>query len=120
MQNINLERLRTDANQAETLINLLPDFSWKRSQNGYRAKQHGGHSIYSKNGVHRFKAHNGDYKGGDVLAVAAEVGGVALSIDAKSERAATWYESFGAVRLDDAPLTLLLPLKTIATALQGP
>lgn len=54
------------------------------------------------------------------LAVAAEVGGVALLIDAKSDRVATWYESFGAVRLDDAPLTLLLPLKTIAAALQGP
>lgn len=54
------------------------------------------------------------------LAVAAEVGGVALLIDAKSDRAATWYESFGAVRLDDAPLTLLLPLKTIAAALQSP
>lgn len=54
------------------------------------------------------------------LAVAVEVGGVALLIDAKSDRVATWYESFGAVRLDDAPLTLLLPLKTVAAALQGP
>lgn len=54
------------------------------------------------------------------LSVAAEVGGVAILIDAKSDRAATWYESFGAVRLDDAPLTLLLPLKTVAAALQGP
>jgi predicted N-acetyltransferase YhbS len=54
------------------------------------------------------------------LAVAAEVGGVAILIDAKSDRVATWYESFGAVRLDDAPLTLLLPLKTVTAALQGP
>ena len=29
------------------------------------------------------------------LSVAAEVGGVALAIDAKSERAAQWYERFG-------------------------
>jgi GNAT superfamily N-acetyltransferase len=50
------------------------------------------------------------------LSVAAEVGGVALLIDAKSERAARWYEGFGAVRLDDSPLTLFLPLKTIADA----
>ena len=50
------------------------------------------------------------------VAVAAEVGGVALLIDAKSDRAATWYESYGAMRLADAPLTLLLPLKTIAAA----
>jgi hypothetical protein len=54
------------------------------------------------------------------LSVAVEVGGVAILIDAKSDRAATWYESFGAVRLDDAPLTHLLPLKTVAAALQGP
>ena len=54
------------------------------------------------------------------LSVAAAVGGVAILIDAKSDRVATWYECFGAVRLDDAPLTLLLPLKTVAAALQGP
>jgi GNAT superfamily N-acetyltransferase len=54
------------------------------------------------------------------LAVAAEVGGVALLIDAKSERAAAWYASYGAMPLDDAPLTLLLPLGTIAAALETP
>jgi len=53
------------------------------------------------------------------LAVAAEVGGVALLIDAKSERAAQWYESFGAVPMADAPLTLVLPLATIADALEA-
>jgi len=53
------------------------------------------------------------------LAVAAEIGGVALLIDAKSERAAKWYESFGAVPLTDAPLTLVLPLKTIADAVEA-
>ena len=51
------------------------------------------------------------------LSVAVEVGGVALAIDAKSERAAEWYERFGAVRLLDDPLKLVLPLKTIAEAL---
>jgi GNAT superfamily N-acetyltransferase len=50
------------------------------------------------------------------FAVAQEIGGVALLIDAKSDRAAHWYESFGATRLADAPLTLVLPLKTIAAA----
>ena len=49
--------------------------------------------------------------------VAEHVGGVALLIDAKSERAAIWYEGFGAVRLADARLTLLLTLKTIAAAI---
>ena len=51
------------------------------------------------------------------LAVAQEVGGVALLIDAKSDRAANWYASFGAARLADAPLTLVLSLKTIAAAI---
>jgi GNAT superfamily N-acetyltransferase len=47
------------------------------------------------------------------LAVAQEVGGVALAIDAKDERAAAWYERFGALRLLDDPLRLVLPLDTI-------
>jgi GNAT superfamily N-acetyltransferase len=50
------------------------------------------------------------------IAVAAEVGGIALAIDAKNERAAAWYERFGALRLMDDPLRLLLPLATIADA----
>lgn len=53
------------------------------------------------------------------LAVAAEVGGVALAIDAKDERAAAWYEGFGALRLLDAPHQLVLPLATIAEAIEG-
>jgi GNAT superfamily N-acetyltransferase len=48
------------------------------------------------------------------LAVSAEVGGVALAIDAKDERAARWYERFGALPLLDDPLKLVLPLETIA------
>lgn len=51
------------------------------------------------------------------LSVAVEVGGVALAIDAKDERGARWYERFGALRLLDDPLKLVLPLKTIADAL---
>jgi len=70
-------------------------------------------------------ANQGSGLGGDLLlaagmraiSVAAEVGGVALAIDAKSEPAAQWYERFGAVRLLDDPLKLVLPLKTIADAL---
>lgn len=52
------------------------------------------------------------------LRAAAEVGGVALLIDAKHERAAKWYASFGAVPLADAPLSLLLPLETIRKAIE--
>jgi GNAT superfamily N-acetyltransferase len=50
------------------------------------------------------------------LSVAAQVGGVALAIDAKHERAAKWYERFGALRLLDDPLELVLPLGTVAAA----
>lgn len=53
------------------------------------------------------------------LRVAAEVGGVALLIDAKSERAAAWYAGYGAIPLLDAPLSLLLPLATVERALDG-
>jgi GNAT superfamily N-acetyltransferase len=53
------------------------------------------------------------------IAVADAVGGVALAIDAKDDRAARWYERFGARRLLDDPLKLILPLATIAAALKG-
>ena len=43
---------------------------------------------------------------------------VALLIDAKNERAAKWYSSYGAVPLADAPLSLLLPLATVQVALE--
>jgi GNAT superfamily N-acetyltransferase len=52
------------------------------------------------------------------LLVSAEVGGVVLVIDAKNERVAEWYASLGAMPLLDEPLTLLLPLATIAAALR--
>ena len=51
------------------------------------------------------------------LAVAAQVGGLALLIDAKNERAAKWYASYGAIALLDAPLTLVLPLSVIERTL---
>ncbi len=52
------------------------------------------------------------------LLAATEVGGLALLIDAKNERAAKWYASYGAVPLADAPSSLLLPLATIQAALE--
>jgi GNAT superfamily N-acetyltransferase len=52
------------------------------------------------------------------LWAAEQVGGVAMLIDAKNERAAKWYSSCGAMPLADAPLTLLLPLATIQSALK--
>jgi GNAT superfamily N-acetyltransferase len=52
------------------------------------------------------------------LAVASEVGGVALVIDAKDENAVRWYERFGAQPLLDDPLKLVLPLSVIAGAIR--
>ena len=65
--------------------------------------------------------------GGQLLAAAArrcilaatEVGGVVLVIDAKNQRAAKWYAEFGALRLHDAPLTLVMSLATFAAELQN-
>jgi GNAT superfamily N-acetyltransferase len=51
------------------------------------------------------------------LAVATEVGGAALAIDAKDEKAARWYQQFGALALLDDPLKLILPLAVIADAI---
>ena len=52
------------------------------------------------------------------LLVASQAGGVALLIDAKNKQIAKWYASFGAAPLLDAPLSLLLPFKTIHAALK--
>jgi GNAT superfamily N-acetyltransferase len=52
------------------------------------------------------------------LLAAREVGGVVLAIDAKNDRVAGWYASYGAVPLRDAPLSLLLPLATMEAALR--
>ncbi|MEG6552502.1 GNAT family N-acetyltransferase, partial [Desulfocurvibacter africanus] len=53
------------------------------------------------------------------LLAASQAGGVALLIDAKNERAAAWYAGYGAVPLLDAPLSLLMPFKTIQAALMA-
>lgn len=52
------------------------------------------------------------------LLVAAEVGGVALAIDAKDDKAARWYGRFGALSLLDDHLKLILPLGVIAEAIR--
>jgi len=52
------------------------------------------------------------------LLASAEVGGVALVIDAKNERAAAWYAGYGALPLLDTPRTLLLPLATMESVLK--
>jgi hypothetical protein len=45
---------------------------------------------------------------------------VALAIDAKDEKAAHWYQRFGAMPLlDSGPLALILPFSVIADALEA-
>jgi GNAT superfamily N-acetyltransferase len=53
------------------------------------------------------------------LLVAEHVGGVALLIDAKNQRAIEWYQSYGALRLPESELSLVLPLKTIEAAMMA-
>ncbi len=53
------------------------------------------------------------------LLAAAEVGGVILIIDAKSDRAARWYTGYGAVPLANKPLTLVMSLATFAAPLKA-
>lgn len=50
------------------------------------------------------------------LRVAEETGGVAMFIDAKNDRVANWYQSYGAVPLEDHPLSLVLPFHNIRAA----
>lgn len=57
--------------------------------------------------------------GARALAAATEVGGLALAIDAKDDKAARWYQRFGALPLLDTPLELILPLATIAAAIDA-
>ena len=49
---------------------------------------------------------------------AAVVGGTVLIIDAKNDRAAAWYVSYGAMPVVDAERTLVLPLATIESLLK--
>ncbi|KND61509.1 GCN5-related N-acetyltransferase Histone acetyltransferase HPA2 and related acetyltransferase [Candidatus Burkholderia verschuerenii] len=53
------------------------------------------------------------------LRVANEAGGVLLIIDAKSERAAQWYSSYGAEAIENKPLTLVMPLAEFAIDLKA-
>lgn len=83
------------------------------------ARPGGGHHAFSGFRLARLavaKAYHGRQLGGHLLAraitrcirVSAEVGGTALLIDAKDEKAAGWYALYGAVRLDDHPLSLVM------------
>lgn len=73
------------------------------------------------------RSHQGRGLGGELLLaagtralmVAAEVGGVALAIDAKDAHAVRWYERFGAMRLLHDQLKLILPISVIADAINA-
>lgn len=65
--------------------------------------------------------------GGQLLAAAArrclqaatQVGGVILIIDAKNDRAARWYATYGAIPLSSKPHTLVMSLATFAAELNA-
>ena len=42
-----------------------------------------------------------------------------MAIDAKNDRVAEWYKTLGAHQLIDSPHSLVLPLATIAAALEA-
>ncbi|MBS0641619.1 MAG: GNAT family N-acetyltransferase [Proteobacteria bacterium] len=72
------------------------------------------------------RAHQGRGLGGQLLLAAGRrcimaatvVGGTVLIIDAKNDRAAAWYATYGAIPLLDAERTLILPLATIESLLR--
>lgn len=53
------------------------------------------------------------------LRLASVGGGILLIIDAKGERAAKWYASYGAEPLQGQPLTLVMALATFAPELRA-
>ncbi|EBH1514791.1 GNAT family N-acetyltransferase [Salmonella enterica subsp. enterica serovar Pensacola] len=53
------------------------------------------------------------------IQAALQVGGVALLIDAKNEQVCEWYKGFGAMPLNDQPLSLVLPFKTLYATLSA-
>lgn len=71
------------------------------------------------------KALQGQGLGGQLLMAAAarsirasmEVGGTALLVDAKNETAAAWYAFYGAIPVNDAPLSLVLAYDTLRATL---
>ncbi len=52
------------------------------------------------------------------IRVSSQVGGSLLLIDAKDERAADWYKSYGALEIPKAPLSLVLPYSVFLDAMK--
>lgn len=52
------------------------------------------------------------------IQVSAQVGGSLLLIDAKDQRAANWYKSYGALEIPKAPLCLVLPYSVFIEAMK--
>ncbi|CAN7634035.1 GNAT family N-acetyltransferase [Rhizobium sp. LjRoot258] len=73
------------------------------------------------------KQHQGQGLGGQLLLAAgkrclraaSEVGGAVMAIDAKNDRVAAWYKTYGALPLVEPPLALVIPLATMAEALRA-
>jgi len=53
------------------------------------------------------------------ITAAEQVGGAILIIDAKNERVANWYRSYGGIALNDASNTLVMSLSSFAAKLRA-
>mgnify|MGYP003374146362 CR=1 FL=1 len=71
-QNIDIQGIKDQANSPDTFFNLLPEYTWKRSGNGYRAGTKAGIEITQKNGIWVLRAYNGDFEKGDLFSIAAQ------------------------------------------------
>jgi len=79
MQNIDIQRIKDQANSPDTFFFLLPEYKWKPSGNGYRAGKKSGISIYQKNGIWIVNAFNGDFEKHDLFGLVAELNNLDLT-----------------------------------------
>ena len=74
MPTISTKRIISDASSLETYQNLVPQYKFKKQGKTYRAGRNGG--VYLKenrDGILTAYFPNGDYTGGNVLSIAAQV-----------------------------------------------
>ena len=74
MPTISTKRIISDASSLETYQNLVPQYKFKKLGKTYRAGRNGGVSLKeNRDGILTAYFPNGDYTGGNVLSIAAQV-----------------------------------------------
>jgi hypothetical protein len=104
--------------RVEFLFLTLP-VSWCGTVAQYAGRHHQLHDSKHEVRVHDYADIDVPMAAGERALAVAGPWGAALAVDAKDEAAVRWYERFGALRLLDHSLGLLLPPATIAAALNG-